>query len=60
MNKIGFIIKGYAGKSQYYNANVKPFIDLSFGLKSMGYEVSLFIDESERHLEWKIRGSEQG
>jgi hypothetical protein len=55
MYKIGFIIKGYAGKSQYYSANVKPFVDLSIGLKSIGYEVSLFIDESERHLEGKIR-----
>lgn len=55
MHKIGFIIKRYSGKSQYYNSNVKPFVDLSYGLNAMGYEVSLFIDESERHLDEKIK-----
>lgn len=55
MYRIGFIIKGYEGKSEYYNANVKPFVDLSYGLKLIGYETILFIDESERHLERKIK-----
>ena len=53
--KIGFIIKGNAGKSQYHNPNVKPFVDLSYGLKSIGEDVVLFIDESEKHLEEKMR-----
>lgn len=53
--KVGFIIKGYKGASQYYHPNVKPFVDLSFGLQSIGEEAVLFIDESERHLDDKIR-----
>ena len=55
LSKIGFVLKGYQGISQYYNANIKPFVDLSHGLQSIGEESILFIDESERHLEGKIR-----
>lgn len=53
--KIGFVLKGYHGKSQYYSANIKPFVDLSHGLQSIGEEAILFIDESEKHLYEKIR-----
>lgn len=53
--KIGFALKGYGGASQYYNANIKPFVDISQGLQSIGEEPILFIDEKERHLDDKIR-----
>lgn len=53
--KIGFVLKGYQGISQYHNANIKPFVDFSHGLQSIGEEPILFIDESERHLDDKIR-----
>ncbi len=55
MTKVGFVIKGYSGLSKYYNANVKPFVDISYGLQSIGEEAVLFIDESEKHLDQKIR-----
>ena len=55
LSNIGFVLKGYHGKSQYYNANIKPFVDLSHGLQSIGEEAILFIDESEKHLDEKIR-----
>lgn len=54
MTKIGLVIKGHEGKSQYWNANVKPFVDLSYGLQSIGEEPVLFIDDSQRHLDEKI------
>ena len=52
---IGFVLKGYHGMSQYYHANIKPFVDLSHGLQSIGEKAILFIDESEKHLDEKIR-----
>jgi aromatic ring-opening dioxygenase LigB subunit len=54
MTKIGLVIKGHGEKSQYWNANVKPFVDLSYGLQSIGEEPVLFIDDSQRHLDEKI------
>ncbi|MCW6157984.1 MAG: glycosyltransferase [Thermoplasmatales archaeon] len=60
MTSIGFIIRGYNGNSQYYHANVKPFVDLSYGLKSIGQDTILFVEESEGHLEEKINSITQG
>ncbi len=60
MSSIGFIIRGYNGNSQYHHANVKPFVDLSYGLKSIGEEPILFVEESERHLNEKINSITQG
>ena len=60
MASIGFIIRGYNGKSQYHHANVKPFVDLSYGLKSIGEDPILFVEESERHLNEKINSITQG
>lgn len=60
MSSIGFIIRGYNGNSQYHHANVKPFVDLSYGLKSIGQNPILFIEESERHLNEKINSITRG
>ena len=60
MTRIGFIIRGYNGKSQYHHANVKPFVDLSYGLKSIGEDPILFVEESERRLNEKINSITQG
>lgn len=59
MTKIGFIIHGYKGKSHYWNGNVKPFVDLSYGLKIIGEEPVLFIDKAQEHLKEKINSITQ-
>jgi len=58
--KIGFIIRGNNGKSNYHHANVKPFVDLSCGLSKLSQKAILFIPESERHLYDKIISLTQG
>ncbi len=49
-----FLIKSYDNESKYYNANVKPFVDLSKGLTGLGYNVLILLDETEKQLEGKI------
>ncbi len=54
MTKIAFVIRGNKGKSEYYHANVKPFVDLSLGLYNIDFNSILFLHEDEKHLYNKI------
>ena len=58
--KTGFIIKGKSGGSQYHYANVKPLVDIGFGLHKIGVETILFIDETEFKLNEKINSITKG
>ena len=51
---IGLIIAENKGRSQYYTASVKPFVDIAFGLKKIGIESVLFIPYSEEQLVPKL------
>lgn len=59
IGKIGFIIEQdveeWKGKGKYFSANVKPFVDLSLGLRLIGEESVLLVNKSEKHLDEKIR-----
>jgi hypothetical protein len=54
MTKIAFVIRGINGKSEYYHANVKPFVDLSLGLYNINFNSILFLHDDEKHLYNKI------
>ncbi len=54
MTKIGFIIKGKKEGSEYHYANVKPFVDLAYGVSLIGEEPILFIEQNEVQLMEKI------
>ena len=51
---IGLIIAENKGRSQYYTASVKPFVDIAFGLKEIGIESVLFLPYSEEQLVQKL------
>lgn len=60
MIRIGFVVTGHNGKSKYYNANVKPFVDLSCGLSELSEKAMLFIHESEKQISDKITSLTRG
>ena len=60
MSRIGLIIKGKNGRSEYHYANVKPFVDFGYGLRLIGEEAILFIDDSEVGLTEKINSITNG
>lgn len=54
MQVIAFVIRNNSGKSQYYSASVKPFVDISYGLNLLGYNSVLLLHRMEKHLLGKI------
>jgi len=54
MVSVAFIIRGIDGSSAYYNANVKPFVDLSIGLTALGHNPVLLVPKTEMQLKIKI------
>lgn len=54
MQVIAFVIRKNFGKSQYYSASVKPFVDISYGLGLLGYNSVLLLHSMEKHLLSKI------
>ena len=55
MVKFGFVVESAGGNSNYYSGNVKPFTDLSFGLKNIGFDSIIFLHRDENHLMEKIK-----
>ena len=50
-----FICRGNLGKSKYYHANIKPFVDLSYGLAILGITSKILLHNDDKHLIDKIK-----
>lgn len=60
MVRIGFVIRGTGGDSKYYTPNIKWFVDLSYGLRSIEVDSIIYLHDTEIHLLEKIRQVTKG